>query len=248
MELFAGCGRIVQCWQAAGYGAMGFEISRGEYFDLTLPRVRRLIAGWMRSGCICGIWLGTPCTTWSRARRGPRDSAWGPLRDINIMGNPGLSPKDQQKVAEGNRTALATAYIINLAIALMIPTALENPARSRLWEAPCLQRALRHRSCSVTVVTMCAFGARWRKATKVALWNAAAPAGGDFSCHGPRGRCQHSQQPHIQLIGRMTAQAQVYPENFSKWGASILVNAANKLADLNRRRLVSKVRPMASSQ
>ena len=246
LELFAGCGRIALCWQSQGFGAMGFELSRGAEFDLTHPRVRRLIAGWIRSGCVCGIWLATPCSTWSRARRGPRDSAWGPLRDLVITGNPGLSPKDQAKVEAGNRTAQATAYIINLAIALKVPTALENPASSRLWEAPCLRRALSHRSCSTVVVTMCSFGARWRKATKVALWHRSIPDCSARSCHGPRGSCQHSGQPHIQLVGRLTAQASAYPSSFATWGAKLISNAADKLADDNRRRLVSDLRPTAS--
>ena len=59
---------------------MNFEIDDGGDFDLLRPAVRKLLLGWVTSGVIRGAWLGTTCSFWSRARRGPLQSSWCAIR------------------------------------------------------------------------------------------------------------------------------------------------------------------------
>lgn len=109
LELFAGSGRVASCIRRRGYGALSFEINLGDEFDVSRPATLRLIGGWIRSHCVCGVWLGTPCASWSRARRGIPGSPGGPLRsEAHITGLVCLPPADQTKVRLGNRTAEAS--------------------------------------------------------------------------------------------------------------------------------------------
>ena len=77
VELYAGIGSLAKAWRNMGYGVIAFEIDAGEQYNLLHPVVRRVLLGWLRSGCIRGVWPGTTCTSWSRARRGPANSSWG---------------------------------------------------------------------------------------------------------------------------------------------------------------------------
>ena len=60
LELFAGVGEITAAWQRDGYGAIRFELSLGDEFDVAREATVKLISGWLRSHCIAGVWLGTP--------------------------------------------------------------------------------------------------------------------------------------------------------------------------------------------
>ena len=75
------------------------DIAHGPQFDLNSHRIQQEIINLLKSHQVKFIWMGTPCNSWSRARkwdgRGP-----GPLRDDHegLMGLPNLSDKDQHKV------------------------------------------------------------------------------------------------------------------------------------------------------
>lgn len=250
LELFASSGQVAAQWRAAGYGAMAFEINLGDHFDVTRPSTMRLIKGWLRSHCVSGMWLGTPCTTWSRARRGPVGSHWAPLRSSeHPEGLEGLSDRDQAKVRLGNRTARASAELIQLCVALKIPVALENPQTSLLWSYPPIARLMLHACASVIDADMCAFGARWRKATKVATWHCQrvlAPP----RCRGHGGVCGFSARPHVILSGRdpvsgclWTRRAQCYPKRFASWAARVVTRSADHWALLNSFRVAGKIGP-----
>lgn len=49
---------------------MGLDICNG--VDLGSAAMTSIIAGWIVDGLIVAIWLGTPCESWSVARRGKR--------------------------------------------------------------------------------------------------------------------------------------------------------------------------------
>ncbi len=69
--------------------------------DLLSPSVQSRIRGWIRSGLICAVWMGTPCNSFSRARDRPGGPP--PLRsDDHPNGLPDLAPHDQEKVRVGN--------------------------------------------------------------------------------------------------------------------------------------------------
>eukprot|EP00974_Lingulodinium_polyedra_P059650 5746569-Lingulodinium_polyedra.AAC.1 len=48
------------------------------YYAPALSKLCLVVAS---SGVLRGVWLGTACSTWSRALRGPLGSAWAPVRD-----------------------------------------------------------------------------------------------------------------------------------------------------------------------
>lgn len=94
-----------------------------------------------QGACIHGVWLATPCTSWSRARHGPIGSVWGTLRDNNhLFGLAGLSSKDREKIQLGNQTMRITAKIVHLCHKFHIPCCLDNPAGSMMWLAPPISR------------------------------------------------------------------------------------------------------------
>ena len=66
----------------------------------------------------------------------------------------------------GGRCVLATSRG-SLARQLGLPFVIENPANSRLWKWPALQRELRHHSISDVVLDMCCFDAAWKKPTRL---------------------------------------------------------------------------------
>ena len=92
LELYAGKGGITAKLRARGHGAMNFEIDDGDEFDLLRPAVRKLLLGWVTSGVIRGAWLGTMCSSWSRARRGPPQSSWCAIRSTYVIVSSAVSP------------------------------------------------------------------------------------------------------------------------------------------------------------
>ena len=80
LDLFSGDGEVGKHLNRLGYPVISIDVCDDPRFDLTNRRVLNVVKGWIKSGCVLAIWLGTPCTSWSRARHGPLESAWGPLR------------------------------------------------------------------------------------------------------------------------------------------------------------------------
>lgn len=233
LELFAGHAGVSAQLRSQGFAVVDFELDHGTVFDLTDPTVRNIIKGWLSSGCVLGVWFGTPCTSWSRARRGPIDSGWGPLRSNNhILGLPNLKPNDQEKVNVGNNTASCTADLIVHGLKHNVPMVLENPATSMLWLCPSLQRCLRTH-CTTFNLDFCQFGARWRKRTKLACWNIPDATSLLQSCSGHGGVCSRTNKHHIVLTGSdkatgklWTKIAQPYPSAFCRQAAKVLIAAA----------------------
>ena len=137
-----------------------YDIGYGSAYDLLQPMVfEKLIAFIKRHAHeIALIWMGTPCTTWSRARK--NDGGPPPLRDdAGLWGLPGLSKHDLAKVADGNALLLCSVQIAELRAQLQIPWVLENLASSRIW----LTRSLR---------TLLAEGAQFLTSAVLALHGA----------------------------------------------------------------------------
>ncbi|CAK0897757.1 unnamed protein product, partial [Prorocentrum cordatum] len=157
VELFCGAGCITASLKADGFSAIGFDIGRGAHENHLVHEFFEVLQGWITSGCIAGIWLGTPCTTWSQALRRPLRSRRHP------MGLPGLSVGEQARLEVGNLTFKFSCKVIRLAVKWNIAVYLENPAGSLMWHAPELARLL-HAPCAQKIqLHMCQFGAPWRK-------------------------------------------------------------------------------------
>jgi len=237
LELYAGKGGVTSKIRAHGHAAMNFEIDDGDEFDLLRPAVRKLLLGWVTSGVVRGAWLGTTCSSWSRARRGPPHTSWCTIRSNEfISGLPNLRPRDQQKVELGNRTMRQSAEFIRKCIQHHVPVMLENPATSMAWSFPPIARLLRHTSCFVINFDQCAYGAPWRKATRVASWHCGTHPELAVKCSGRRGICSFTDKHHIVLTGASkcakvlwTSLAQGYPSHMSSAFANVLTSAANNL-------------------
>ena len=89
LEIFSGSGHLARAAQKAfGHQVTVFQVDvqHGPQFDLTQRRVQRELVQLIQSGQVAFVWLGTPCNSWSTARRfdgkGP-----GPIRsDTQVMG------------------------------------------------------------------------------------------------------------------------------------------------------------------
>ncbi|CAK0904139.1 unnamed protein product [Prorocentrum cordatum] len=126
----------------------GFRSSRSTWtassHDLSSRAAQRRILGWILSGCYKAVWLGAPCSTFSRAR----DSGAGPPRlrsDEQPLGLGGLSEGGRVKVEVANELCRFSAEALMCCLERGVPAALGNPASSRLWLTPYLFAAGRRR-------------------------------------------------------------------------------------------------------
>ena len=150
LEIFSGSGHFSRAIRRKLKSVCAFEVDScyGPQFDLTKPKIQKEIIKLIRSGVVQYVWLGTPCNSWSRARRNDGRGP-GPLRDdtTGLMGLPNLSEKDNLKVAIGNSLMKFSAQVFRLCVLLHIPVALENPHTSRLWLTPQLRHLMTHKYC-----------------------------------------------------------------------------------------------------
>ena len=239
LDLFGGCGRLSRALRVLGWGSINFEIEDDERYNLEDSQVVSLIAGWVNSGCIAGVFLGTPCATWSRARRGLPGTPGGPLRSATfVMGLPGLPAIDQLKVRAGNRQLRVSCRILHEAIRAGVPCGIENPAGSWIWKSPPLAHLSSLPSARKDCFDMCSYGTPWRKRTRMSFWHVPHPLGG-HSCSSKHGICQFSHKHHIVLQGKdphgvmWTHRAQAYPNRLAKRLAQLLIQSADQV-HLNR--------------
>ena len=180
--------------------------------------MQRKVLAWIRGGLVAAAWLAPECRSFTRARdRGGGDSRWPPpvRSDAEPYGFPDLSVADQVKVANGNATAIFAARVYLLCHRLLIPCAIENPQRSRMWLLPEFVRIAQLRGSKEFTSDCCAFGRPWRKRAKwLACWLDLSAAA--ITCSGRR-ICQFRGVPHQTLEGRdsnnilWTQVAQPYP-------------------------------------
>ena len=223
LELFSGSGRVSKALKARHVSRLSvceIDIKLDPLHDLCKKSLQSFILWLIHCDKIAGVWLGTPCTSWSRARRndgrGPP-----PLRSNEALwGLPGLSDQDQERVREGNALARFSLRVFDICHRFGIPVGLENPATSRLWLVPQMQRLLDQPNVQLSVTDYCQDGMAWRKRTKVLSTHV------DFRsvprlCMGKHGFCSRTHHKHVQLSGTcgkgfLTRVAQPYPRNFCR--------------------------------
>lgn len=218
LEIFSGSGHFSRAMRRRAKGVLCVEvdINHGPQFDLTKPSIQKELIKLLVSGRVAYVWLGTPCSSWSRARRwdgrGP-----GPLRDDDcfLMGYHNLSVKDAERVRVGNILMAFSAKIFRICMKLKIPITLENPHTSRLWLARPIQHLLHHRLCDHGFTDFCQDGKPFRKRTRL-LWCNVDLRHCLRHCCGRRGLCCRTGVRHQQLQGTEEGQfrtllAQPYP-------------------------------------
>ena len=231
LELFSGKGGISQAFCKRGWGVVSVDLNQG--FDLTCKLVVDLITGWISSRVVAAVWLGTPCSSWSRARHDI--DGHGPRTRSHIHGCPGLGPLDEERIKIGNQTMKVSARFIQCAKLANIPCGLENPDSSMLWLAPEISKLIR--DALIIKQDYCQYGCRWRKRTRFAFWNVTDPSPFETKiCHGRGGVCSVSNRPHIILKGKdpatgiaWTKIAEPYPKKLCLGAVNMILGALDNL-------------------
>ena len=231
LELFSGSGAIARHLRRQGFGVVALDTRNSVLEDLCHPATLQVLRGWISSGVVLGVWLGTPCTSWSIAHTTPvvRTRKF-------ILGVPGLSGKHKHSVELGNATAKVTAQMISACLASCVPCFLENPQTSKLFLAPCIRVLRQHPQCQEFISDYCQYGTPWRKSTKVCTWFSSSCAP-QQRCQGRNGFCSRTQVHHIALSGKSpqhvswTRIAEPYPCRWAKaWATVVSESATNCIA------------------
>ncbi|CAK0812001.1 unnamed protein product, partial [Prorocentrum cordatum] len=146
LEIFSGEGYLTGAILEAGLRAgVPMDLVKGPQFDITDPKVQRVVIGWIRSGAIWLMHLATPCTRWSIARS-----------------------SGTAEPAGGLAAARFTVRLIQECRRSGVHFTLENPQRSRLWTWRPLARALRASASTFVDLCQCRFGTPFQKPTRLA--------------------------------------------------------------------------------
>jgi hypothetical protein len=199
--------------------------------DITDGRVTGLLMQLIKSHVIRGMHFGTPCTTYSRARR--HDGGPPPLRSSqHLAGLPGLSPSDQAKVQAGNLFMNLTVELANLVHNSGGWFTIENPASSLLWQCPEIAQLQKASSAVLLTLDMCMFGAGHKKPTSF-LCSSEGFAALAKRCQGNHTHEELSGMVVDPVSGKKiwkTKLAQVYPQQLCQEYAQL---AAAQLAQVS---------------
>ena len=158
-----GGGRVGKAVEQLGWPVLQFDNTE-DALDATHPAVFAEVRTWIGNGMVAGVFLAPPCTTWSIASQRP------PLRDhYYLYGCPGLSDALQEKVQQGNHEIQIAFRLWASAAAADVPTMLEHPASSRIWQ--CDPNDWEPTAADLfyegvlDTIHQCRYGAPWRKPT-----------------------------------------------------------------------------------
>ena len=141
VEVFAGSGTLTKAFRRMGWSVLPVDVATNDVVatstDLTNEDARNRLRATLRTAAVRFIHVGTPCASFSRARKS--DGGPAPLRSSScILGLPNLKSADQNKVVQGNLFADFSVKIALEAAEAGKLFSIENPASSRLWQYPCL--------------------------------------------------------------------------------------------------------------
>ena len=149
-EIFSGCGQLSLSMKSKGFLVVPVDYHFNKH-DIRVEQMSLDLATDEGQSCLMGllkqlqpavIHVALPCRTGSRARERPIAShliAKGapqprPLRDADhVLGLPGLSSRDSQRVALSNRLASFTVQLLIFAMETFCFISIENPVRSWMF-------------------------------------------------------------------------------------------------------------------
>ena len=142
LEVFSGCGAFSRAFRQKahlhGLAIFEWDIRWSPQHDLLEGRLQKLLRGWLRSGLVRLLWLGTPCTTFTSMQN---LRAGGPLRTAALpFGVEGLPPHQQANVSAGNIFLRLSASLLAICRRMNIIAVMENPHTSSLWQNPLVVR------------------------------------------------------------------------------------------------------------
>ena len=231
LEIFSGCARLSRACANAGFWSIAYDIEYGHNCDVLNSKVFDKLVRFIKrnASLIALVWCGTPCTTWSRARK--HDGGPPPLRDDgeNLWGFSDLSMHDGNKIEQGNNLLFVTAKLCQLCDQLHVPWVIENPATSRIWLTSTLKEFF-HTGAFFVTTDFCAFGMPWRKSTGFLCSRFENLKHISKHCTSQHGRCTFTNRRHIILSGKdssgmwLTKRAQPYPPQLCMMIADVLAN------------------------
>ena len=230
IDAFSGVGGVARAVRRRGFVAREYDIEHGPQEDLTDERVLRPLERDLRAGRAMGLMLGTPCTTFSRAR-----DRTAVIRDRFFpWGKPGVSDKDAAKLKVGNACLRASLKLIRCALKGKVPFIMENPWSSKIWLVPEVQELLKLPQVHFVRADFCCFGTPWKKPTGFMCgnldWSDLQVL--DRQCCGTPPLCGRTGSAHFQLTGSgpggvpWTRIAQPYPRQLCAALGKIFVNSA----------------------
>jgi hypothetical protein len=125
LEFFAGTARIFSALRKERIPCFPIDIALFRSHNVLDPPITHTLLNWTSSGRISLVWLGMPCTTFSRARR---DDGVGPmpLHDDNHLWGLHIKPADFRKLSDGNHLFRFTMKVLHLCEQHRVPYVLEN--------------------------------------------------------------------------------------------------------------------------
>ncbi|CAE8586489.1 unnamed protein product [Polarella glacialis] len=220
LEIFSGSGRLAAAVKRTGGLILFWDVTLGVEYDLCNKRNQSFLRGLILAGIVWGVHIGTPCVSFSRARRGRPP----PIRNNQyINGIPGIDAKNQLKVDVGNCLMIFSFGVLRFCARMHLPCTIENPTTSMLWLTSQAISAQSLSTYTEAVTEFCMFGKPWRKSTKVVGVNICLRKFDDYRCtNKPCGVCKRTMRPHVVLSGSdpnkpgqfLTLTAQPYPRGF----------------------------------
>ncbi|CAK0850565.1 unnamed protein product, partial [Prorocentrum cordatum] len=211
LEIFAGRMRLSAAAALAGLTiAVPIDIANGEHFNIILPAVAEAVVGWVRSGRVWAMALGTPRTCWSSARR---------------------SEPAGRTDRDGLECDRFTVRILQERFVHKVFAVLENPRSSGLWNWQPLRRQLRQLCCERREIHTCAYGAAWKKTTGLCS-NLPNFSDAIRSCPGCQRHVILQGSVFVEGVGwrRRTSHAAAYPPALCRAVARVLGDAAPQSA------------------
>ena len=216
LEVFAGTGRLTAAVRAlSGACLEPVELKDGGHFDMRRRTSQLVVLSWLKSGRVTYIHLGTPCTVFSRARHGIRDTE-----------------RAREKERVGLELALFSAEIIEVCNRYGVKWSLENPRNSRLYDVPVLSQLLRRSGVIRVDLDFCRFGEPYKKPTSI-FTNFSALSVMQRSCNHRRHQTVLRGSQVVTLQGKRvsvpkTQAAGAYPLQLAHIWAQTLIDTLGK--------------------
>ena len=200
LEVFSGKAWLTRAMRKQGWLALppidivvdGDVLEPANILD---PVIMQKVRNWCSSGILALVHFGTPCTTFSRARK-HGDGGPPPIRsDKHLYGIPGISPDDAEKVRLGTRFLDISLELADLVFQHKGAWSIENPASSMLWLMPQVLLFIAQHPHVRNQLDMCQFGGDSKKPT-VFLASGAFLAQISRQCPG-----ETSDHVHVPLKG-----------------------------------------------
>ena len=166
LHIFSGAGGLSQAVAAHGIAVVNVDTAIHPSLDILDDRIFRLLVGWISSGKVAGMWVGTPCNSFSRARRGkPRPEGRGMPTQLRSAIFPDGFPhleraSDEQAVRLGNALASRARRLLSIAERRKLPSAEENPFQPFLWSLHSRVKSEQHQDHKVDYCFLAQLGER----------------------------------------------------------------------------------------